>query len=104
MINLLGLHLTAAADDFGAADQDGWVYAERPADKAENDHRADAETAATNRHAHPAARHAEAATAIACIVNIVTAAKIIPTHVAASSLRSRKQYKGAAEFSQSFSA
>ncbi len=53
------------------------IDAERPADQAEHDHSADAEPAAPDRNSDAAA--AETA-AFAVVLDIVAAAKIIPTH------------------------
>ena len=52
----------------------------RPADQAEHDDGADAETAAADRNAETAAAAAAAAAVIAIVLDIVAAAEIIPTH------------------------
>ena len=53
----------AAADDFGAADENAGIDAERPADQAEHHHGADAEAAAPDRNTEAAATAETAAAA-----------------------------------------
>src|SRR5262249_6308214 len=72
------LDMPAAVHDLGAADQDAWIDAERPAEQAENDDGSDPDAAAADRDAHTAA--AEATFVAARVLDIVAAAKIIPTH------------------------
>ena len=50
---LLDLRIAAARQNFGAADQDAGIDAERPADQAEHDDGADAEPAAADRETEP---------------------------------------------------
>ena len=83
---LLVLRAAAADHHFGAADQDARIDAERPADQAEHDHGADAEPAAADRNTETAAT-AEAAAAIAVVLDIVAAAKVIPTHLKPSQIK-----------------
>src|SRR5215468_10796307 len=70
--------MPAAVHDLGAADQDARIDAERPAEQAENDDGSDPDAAAADRDAHTAA--AEATFVAARVLDIVAAAKIIPTH------------------------
>ena len=55
----LHLRLARAGQDFGAADEEARIDAERPADQAEHHDRADAQTAAADRDAKAAAPAAE---------------------------------------------
>src|SRR5215469_11410180 len=70
--------LSTSGEDLSAVDKHAWIDTERPAEQAENDDHADAETAT-------AARYAEAATArrarLTVILDIATAAKILPAHI-----------------------
>src|SRR6516225_6526610 len=70
--------LSATGKNLCAADKHAWIDTERPADQAENDDHADAETAT-------AARYAEAATArrarLAVILDVGTLAQILPAHI-----------------------
>ena len=74
---VLLLVLRAAADDLRAADQNARVDAGRPADQAEYDRGSDADAAARN--AESAAAGVAAAAAV--VLDIIAAAKIIPTHL-----------------------
>src|SRR5579862_2864002 len=72
-------HRAAAGKNFRAVDEDARIDAERPADQAENEDRADAE-------AVRATGHGEAAVARAAIVlDIAGATEFIPTHAFAPS-------------------
>jgi hypothetical protein len=66
--------LSAAGEDLCAADENAWIDAERPADQAENDDHADAETTA-------AAGYAARRACLAIILDVGTLAKIIPSHI-----------------------
>src|SRR6516162_6851252 len=69
---------STTGEDLCAANEHAWIDTERPADQAENDDHADAETAT-------AARYAEAATArrarLAVILEIGTLPQILPAHI-----------------------
>ena len=79
---LLDLRIAAARQDFGAADQDAGIDAERPADQAEHDDGADAESAAADRKTESAA----AATGFtAAILDVAALFQIIQTHRSAPS-------------------
>src|SRR6516162_4917264 len=70
--------VSTTGEDLCAANQDAWIDTERPADQAENDDHADAETAT-------AAGYAQAATArrarLAVILDVATLAQILPAHI-----------------------
>src|SRR5262249_42123145 len=68
--------MQTAVHDLGAADQNAWIDAERPAKQAKDDHSSDPEAAASDPGNHTAA----APFLSARVFDIVAAAKIIPTH------------------------
>src|SRR6185369_15656725 len=80
-LRLVGLLLVSAAvHNLSPADQNARVDTERPADQSENDDGSDPHAAAADRDAHTAAADAAATFLTARILDIVAAAKIIPTH------------------------
>src|SRR6516225_12308667 len=77
--------LSATGEDLRAADKHAWIDTERPANQAQNDNHANAETTTAAGYAQAAAaRRAR----LAVILDVATRAKIIPTHIA---LRSELQ-------------
>src|SRR5215472_8314981 len=70
--------LSATGEDLCTADKHAWIDTERPADQAENDDHADAETTAAPGYAHAAAARR---TRLAVILDVATLAQIIPTHI-----------------------
>jgi hypothetical protein len=77
--------LSTAGEDLCAADENAGIDTERPADQAENDDHANAETATAAGYAQPATAPRAR---LAVILDVATLAKIIPTHI---SLRSELQ-------------
>src|SRR6185312_17001324 len=73
------LFVARMGNHLGAADQDARIDAGEPADQSQNGHRTDAQSAAADGNAEPAATAAISA-AVAVILDIVAAAKIVPTH------------------------
>src|SRR5262249_12048124 len=67
--------LVAARQDLGAADEQARVDPERPPDQSEHTDGTDAEPAAPTRDAEPALSGL-----LAAIIDIVAAAKIVPSH------------------------
>src|ERR1700730_1525008 len=70
--------MAAAAENLGAADQQPGVDAERPADQAEHDDRADAHAAGADRETEAAS--ARIAALGAAILNVLTMRQLIPAH------------------------
>jgi hypothetical protein len=73
------LFVETAVHDLGAADQNAWIDAKRPAEQAEDDDGSYPKSATANRYTHTTTA-AKAASLTACVFDIVAAAKIIPTH------------------------
>jgi hypothetical protein len=67
--------LSTAGEDLCAADENAWIDPKRPADQAENDDHANAKTATAAWYAARSAR-------LAVILDVGTAAQIIPAHIA----------------------
>src|SRR5262252_148236 len=78
------LDVRAAGQNFGAADQNARIDAERPADQAQHHDGADPETAATDREAETATAEA-AARFTAAILDIVALLGFVQTHCCAPS-------------------
>jgi hypothetical protein len=79
----LHLRLALAAQDLGPADEQAWIDAERPADQAERDDRADAQSATADRQAEPSTAAAETAV-VASIFDVAAFRQIVQPHGFAS--------------------
>ena len=86
-IGLNARRLTAAGENFRAADQDARVDAERVADEAEHDDGADTEPAAAQGKTETASATHSAAIIAATVLDVVAAAEIIVTHGGSSSFQ-----------------
>ena len=80
----LHLRLARAGQDLGTADEQAWIDAERPADEAERHDRADAQSAAADRNAEPAAATAAEAAVPTSILDVAALREIIQAHGVAS--------------------
>src|SRR5215471_8072193 len=79
----LHLRLAGPGEDFGAADEQARIDAERPADEAERHDRADAQSATADRNAKPATA-AEAAALRASVLDVAAFRQIVQPHGFAS--------------------